>query len=109
MADEEYGKKYDEESFWEKATKYAKNMGREIAQKAVAMYYALQDPDTPTWAKTVIIASLGYFIFPAYAIPDLIPGAGFSDDAGAIAAAFATVLIYIKPAHKEKFAYGIGL
>lgn len=104
MADEEYAKKYDEKSFWEKITHYGKSIGRELALKAVAMYYALQDADTPVWAKTVIIASLGYFIFPADAIPDLIPGAGFSDDAGAIAAAFATVLMYIKPVHKEKAA-----
>lgn len=102
MANDEYGKSYDEESFWDKVTNYAKTIGREIAHKAVSMYYALQDPDTPLWAKGVIVAALGYFIFPPDAIPDVIPGVGLADDAGAIATAFGTVLIYIKQSHKDK-------
>lgn len=102
MSDDEYSKSYNEVSFWEKATNYAKAIGREIAHKAVSMYYALQDPDTPVWAKSVIVAALGYFIFPADAIPDFIPGVGLGDDAGAVAAAFAMVMMYIKPTHKQK-------
>ena len=102
MTDEDYSSSYSEASFWDKVANYAKTIGREMAHKAVSMYYALQDPDTPVWAKSVIVAALGYFIFPADAIPDLIPGVGLADDAGAVAAAFGTVLIYIKLVHKER-------
>jgi uncharacterized membrane protein YkvA (DUF1232 family) len=101
MANNDYGKSYDDESFWDKVTNYAKTIGREIAHKAISMYYALQDPDTPAWAKGVIVVALGYFNFPADAIPDFIPGVGLADDAGALATAFGTVLIYIKQAHKD--------
>lgn len=72
------------------------------------MYYALQDKDTPLWAKTILIAALGYFICPVDAIPDLIPGAGYADNAGAIATALGMVAVHIKPEHtkaaKEKAA-----
>jgi uncharacterized membrane protein YkvA (DUF1232 family) len=102
MPDDEYSKSYNELSFWNKVTNYAKIIGREMAHKAVSMFYSLQDPDTPMWAKGVIVAALGYFIFPADVIPDIIPGAGFADDSGALAAAFGTVLIYIKQVHKDK-------
>lgn len=102
MANHDYGDDYSEESFWDKVKSYAKTIGREITHKAVSLCYALQDPDTPAWAKSVIVVALGYFIFPADAIPDFIPGVGLADDAGAIATAFATVLMYIKQAHKDK-------
>ena len=35
---------------------------------------------SPLWAKTVIIGALGYLICPIDAIPDIIPGVGFTDD-----------------------------
>lgn len=104
MDQDDYGKNYDEKSFWDKVANYAKSIGREMAQKAVTLFYTMQDPETPAWAKSVIVVALGYFIFPPDAIPDFIPGAGLADDAGAIATAFGTVLLYIKQAHKDKAA-----
>lgn len=101
-SDNDYASSYSSESFWDKILGYAKSIGREITHKALCMFYALQDQDTPIWARTVIIGALGYFIFPVDAIPDIIPGVGFADDAGAIAAAFAAVLVYVKQEHRDK-------
>jgi uncharacterized membrane protein YkvA (DUF1232 family) len=39
--------------------------------------------------------SLGYFIFPIDAIPDVTPVVGYADDLGTLAAAIATVAVYI--------------
>lgn len=36
------------------------------------------------------------------AIPDIVPGIGFSDDLGALALALAIVLIHVKPEHKRQ-------
>ncbi|MGJ3196969.1 DUF1232 domain-containing protein [Peribacillus castrilensis] len=43
------------------------------------MFYTLQKPTTPAWAKTVIVGALGYFILPIDLIPDLIPG-GYTEE-----------------------------
>ncbi len=65
-----------------------------VVYKALQLYYALKSSTTPTWAKTVIIGALGYFIAPIDLIPDLLPG-GFTDDLGALATALVTVQAYI--------------
>ncbi len=97
-----FEKDYSEDSFWGKMKKYAKAAGSEVVEKALQLYYALQDSNTPAWAKTVIIGALGYFISPIDAIPDIIPVVGYADDLGVIAAALAAVAIYITDDIKAK-------
>ena len=98
---DEYSKKYSESSFWTKIKKYAKSAGKEVIEKAMILYFCLKDPDTPAWAKSVIIGTLGYFILPMDSIPDLTPFIGFSDDLGALAAALGIVGFHIKNVHRE--------
>ncbi len=100
--DNDYGKQYSEKSFWEKVGKFAFQAGKLVVEKALILYHCLQDPETPTWAKTIIIGALGYFIMPLDAIPDLTPVVGFSDDLGALLLAFATVAMHVKEQHIEK-------
>lgn len=88
---------YTDESFWQKVKKYARKAGEEVIGKALQLYYAAQNPDTPAWAKTVIYGALAYFIMPLDAIPDTLPVVGFTDDLGALAAALYTVNSYITP------------
>jgi uncharacterized membrane protein YkvA (DUF1232 family) len=101
MNDKDYSVEFSETSFWQKLTSVAKTAGREIIEKALIMYYATLDKDTPVWAKTVLIGALGYFICPIDAIPDAIPIVGYTDDLGAIAAALSMVAAHIKREHKE--------
>jgi uncharacterized membrane protein YkvA (DUF1232 family) len=93
---------YSDESFWKKVKKHALRAGREVIEDALVLYYALQDEETPKWAKTVIIGALAYFILPTDAIPDVIPVAGFTDDLGALAAALTTVGMHLKKDHFAK-------
>ena len=93
---------YSDESFWDKAGKYAKAAGKEVIEKSLWLYYAAQRPETPVWAKAVIYGALAYFISPVDAIPDVIPVVGFVDDLGAVAAALATVAVYIDEGVKTK-------
>jgi len=80
----------------------AASAGRKVLFSALVLFYCLKDADTPTWAKGVIIGALGYLILPSDLIPDIIPGAGYGDDWGAIVAALGTVAAYIKDEHKAR-------
>lgn len=95
---------FNEDNFWDKILKFAKTAGKEVVELALQLFYALQSSNTPTWAKTVIIGALGYFISPIDAIPDLIPVVGYADDLGVLTAAIATVAFYITDDVKAKAA-----
>src|SRR4051794_30610085 len=99
MQTPEYSKDFTEDSFWTKLGQYALTAGKEVVEKALMLFEALKDRDTPAWAKGVIVAALGYFVSPLDAIPDVIPVVGYADDLGALAAAFATVAAYVKDEH----------
>ena len=88
-------KEYSEDGFWDKLVKFAKTAGEDVIEKALWLYYAAENPKTPTWAKTVIYGALGYFIFPVDAIPDIAPMVGYADDLGVLASAIAAVSLYI--------------
>jgi len=95
---------YSDSRFWEKVMVYARTAGEEVVEKALWLYYSAQHPRTPAWARSVIYGALGYFIFPIDAIPDLTPIAGYADDLGVLAAALATVALYINDEVKAKAA-----
>lgn len=88
-------KHYSDDGFWKKITKYAKKAGYEVIEKALWLYYAAQSSKCPVWAKTIIYSALGYFILPIDLIPDVAPIVGYSDDLGVLAAAMASVTMYI--------------
>ncbi|NAT76486.1 DUF1232 domain-containing protein [Dickeya dadantii] len=93
---------FDDDSFWDKIVKYAKKAGQEVIEKALWLYFAAQRPDTPLWAKTTIYAALAYFVLPIDAIPDVIPGAGYTDDLAVLVSALATVSMYINEDVKQQ-------
>ena len=96
---------YSEETFWEKVeaiAKLAKKIAKEILGKALVLYYTLSDPDTPTGAKGVVIAALGYFIMPLDLIPDYLPVIGFQDDLAVLAGAIFTIAASIKISHRKQ-------
>jgi uncharacterized membrane protein YkvA (DUF1232 family) len=101
MENTEYTKDYSDDSLWKKLGDYALVAGKEVVTKALTLYETLKDKDTPAWAKAVIVGSLGYFISPADAIPDVIPVVGFADDLGALAASLAAVAAHIKDEHVD--------
>lgn len=68
----------------------------------VALYYCAMDPKTPLYAKGIALAALAYFISPADAIPDIIAGLGFTDDAGVILTALKVMGNQITDEHRSK-------
>jgi uncharacterized membrane protein YkvA (DUF1232 family) len=86
---------FDRGRFWGKLARSALAAGREVVEKALWLYYAAERPDVPRWAKLTIYGALAYFVLPLDAIPDLIPGAGYVDDLGALGTALLTVASYV--------------
>lgn len=99
---QQHERDYSEEGFWKKISQYAKKAGEGTIIQALKLYYAAQDPDTPTWAKTTIYGALGYFISPIDALPDFTPVLGYTDDLGVMAAAIGIVAVHIKEEHGEQ-------
>lgn len=92
---QEYRKDYNEKSFFAKLLKYAKIIGINLVYKALQLYYVLQKPEISAADKAIVYAALGYLISPFDFIPDPTLGVGYTDDALAIALAFAKVFMYI--------------
>ncbi|MBM7616234.1 YkvA family protein [Alkaliphilus hydrothermalis] len=105
---EDYSKQYSEDSFWYKLFKFAKKAGVKVSYAALLLYYVLKKPNTPKWVKTSILGSLGYFIFPFDAVPDIIPLMGYGDDLGILAIALATAAVYIDEDVKRKAREKLG-
>ncbi|MBA3686752.1 MAG: DUF1232 domain-containing protein [Planctomycetes bacterium] len=101
---DDYASQYDEKSFLDHGRAFAKSAGRGVIEKALWLYYAIQEPGVPPWAKASIIGALGYFICPLDAIPDLAPFIGFADDLGVLAMAVATVGMHITAEVRKKAA-----
>jgi len=97
-----FEKEYSEEGFWDKLAKYARTAGVEVVEKALLLYYAVQEEDAPAWAKATIVGALGYFISLVDAIPDLTPVVGYADDLGVLVMAIAAVSTYINQNVKDK-------
>jgi len=87
-----YEKDFNEDSFWEKVTKYAKDIGKETIYKALVLFYAFKDGECSVNDKLIIIGALGYLILPFDLIPDFTPIIGFSDDIGAIAMVYNKII-----------------
>src|SRR5690606_33206959 len=85
--------------FW---PKLARTVGRiPFARDLLAVYYCARDPETPPAAKGLMLGALAYFVLPADAIPDVLAGVGFTDDAAVIAAVVSLLGANLKPRHRE--------
>ena len=65
----------------------------------------------PLWVTAILmlcvstlLAALAYFELPTDAVPDILAGIGFTDDAAVIAAVVGTFARYITPEHRTRAA-----
>jgi len=87
---------------FKKIQKGAMAIGEELAYRALLLFYVMRDKNTPTPLKGAALAGLLYFLTPLDAIPDFIPGAGYSDDLGVLAATLGVLHLYISDEMREK-------
>lgn len=86
--------------FWSKFRRFARRLP--FAEDLLTAYYTATDRQTPRAVRATLIAALAYFVLPTDAIPDVLVGMGFTDDAAVLAAAIRTVAAHIRPAHRER-------
>ena len=97
-------KNYSEAGFWQKLNTFARIAGHTLVKQSLQLYYAAESKDTPKWAKGVVMGALAYFVSPIDAVPDVIPGIGFTDDWGVLIGAVATIAAHITGKEKKKAA-----
>ncbi|GIP40903.1 hypothetical protein J31TS4_41830 [Paenibacillus sp. J31TS4] len=98
--DEAKQEAYVKEKFWGKMKRTFAKVP--FALEAVALFYAATDPATPKKAKAIALAALAYFILPMDAIPDILLGVGWTDDAAIILGAVKTLAGHVTDEHKAK-------
>jgi uncharacterized membrane protein YkvA (DUF1232 family) len=98
----EHSKSYSEKSFFDKIKSVSKKAGINIIYAGLLLFYTLQKPMLPKWAKRTILGALGYFIVPFDVIADIIPVGGYVDDFGAIVLALGAVAMFIDEEVKNK-------
>ena len=85
--------------FWPKIRKVAARVP--FASEALAVWFCARDDETPVAAKGMMLAALAYFVMPVDAIPDVIAGVGYTDDAAVFMAMLSIVGKNLKPRHRE--------
>lgn len=85
--------------FWPKVRKSAARIP--FARDLISVYYAARDPETSWKTKGVMLGALAYFVLPTDAIPDVLAGIGFTDDAAVLMTLITVVGGAIKPRHKD--------
>jgi len=90
-----YIRKFSESKFWLKLSRYARQAGTKTVYSALLLFYAYRRKDTPYWAKNIVLGTLGYFLSPIDALPDLTPIIGYTDDIGVLAFGLATIAAYV--------------
>ena len=90
----------DEPRLWRKLVRVLARIG--FADSLLSAWYCAVDAKTPTRVRGVLLGAIGYFVLPADAIPDIMAGIGFTDDASVLMAVIATVAQHITPEHRER-------
>lgn len=74
---------------------YLKQAGTQLVYAVLLLYHAYDRPETPTWAKRMVLGTLAYVLAPFDAIPDLAPFFGFTDDLGVLMFGLVSIAGYI--------------
>lgn len=86
-------------NFWTTLRRAARQIP--FTEDLIAAYYCAMDPASPLRVRATLLGALAYFVLPIDAVPDLLLGIGFSDDAAVLASAIAMVAMHISPRHRE--------
>lgn len=97
-----YRRYFSDERFWAKLRSQARKAGVKIVYTALLLFYAYRRKETPTWARSIILGVLGYFLAPIDLIPDLTPILGYTDDLGVLAFGLVTIAAYVNQEVRQK-------
>ena len=88
-----------QKGFWPKVRRVAAKIP--FARDLLAVWFSARDEETPLRAKGMMLAALAYFVLPTDALPDVLTGIGFTDDAAVLFALLNLVGNHVKPKHKQ--------
>jgi uncharacterized membrane protein YkvA (DUF1232 family) len=71
---------YSDHAYGKKIRRLQGPATRSVLERASILYHLLKSGTLPVWARLLIIAALGYFVWPMDAVPDPLPGVGYADD-----------------------------
>lgn len=77
-------------------------IGSKAMYTSMLLFYAFKRQETPSWAKNIILGTLGYLISPIDLLPDLTPVLGYTDDIGMLSFGLVTIASFINKEVKEK-------
>lgn len=86
--------------FWPKVRQTAARIP--FTREVLSAWYCARDPETPMAAKSMLMGALAYFVLPTDAIPDILAGVGFTDDAAVIAAVLGILGANLKDRHRDR-------
>lgn len=92
---QKFAKYFSESNLVDKIKKVAAVAGITVIYPVLILWKLFNSGDVPAEKKAIIIAALGYFIFPMDLIADIIPGIGYADDAAALMTALKMTLANI--------------
>ena len=103
-----YIKQFSENKFWKKISRFAHQAGVKTVYSALLLFYAYRRKETPTWAKSIVLGTLGYLISPFDALPDLTPIIGYTDDIGVLSFGLVTIACYINDSVRANARQQLG-
>lgn len=103
-----YKKAFSAAKLFRKIPKYLKSLGVQTIYSVLLLYNAYTRKETPTWAKNIILGTLGYLLSPIDSIPDITPFVGFTDDLGVLSFGLVTIACYINNEIKVKSKDQLG-
>lgn len=89
---QKFAKYFSESDLLDKIKKVAAVAGITVIYPVLILWKLFNSGEVPAEKKAIIIAALGYFIFPVDLIADIAPGIGYADDAAALMTALQMTL-----------------
>ena len=90
-----FRKAFNQQKLMKKLPEYLKAIGIKSIYTVLLLFNAYKRKETPTWAKNIILGTLGYLLSPIDGIPDITPFLGFTDDIGVVSFGLVTIACYI--------------
>ncbi|MCF8302826.1 MAG: DUF1232 domain-containing protein [Bacteroidales bacterium] len=97
-----YADYFSDSAFWSKVGRVIRKAGKKLIYLSLILYYTMRQGEIPPQDKLIILAALGYFIFPLDFIADVSPGIGYMDDFGALLMVYSKVAPYVTDEIKDK-------
>lgn len=89
-----------QDGFWSTLRRAASQIP--FTHDLVAAYYCATDPASPFHVRATLFGALAYFVTPFDAVPDVLAGIGFTDDAAVLMGTISMVAAHITPAHRAR-------